>query len=284
MDESIIKFDPTTAELKNMVASTKDITAVDLKDKDQLAIVRKNRIALKTARVQISRVGKELRQEAVDFQGKVIAKEKELIAIIEPEEDRLEAIEKEAENLKIREDRLEKLPARKERLIAIHPGIEPATTDEELLEMDSNQFESYFNSYVAKHNEDLRKLEREEQALKEAEIKAEQDAKQEKLNVQQAELDKKEADLKAKEDEIKRAEQIKQAEEEAVKSERDRIEYEKKKAENDKKAQEAELKKKKDYIEFLKSYGWTNAKREDFKVEEEVDGYVLYQRLGKFKK
>ena len=92
------KFDPTVAELTAMVAKTKKLKATDLEDKAQLAIVKENRIVLKKARVQIEKRGKELREDALKFQRAVIAKEKELIAIIEPEEDRLEAIEQEAED------------------------------------------------------------------------------------------------------------------------------------------------------------------------------------------
>ncbi len=197
-NKDLEKFDPSVAELTKMVLATKGITATDLKDKAQLAIVRENRIALKNARVKITKIGKDLRDDANKFASAVIAKEKSLIAIIEPEEDRLEAIEEEAKALIIREERLEKLPARKERLTAIDNRTKWAT-DDELLEMDSTQFETFFNQCVAENNENLRVQALEEQAEKERIAKQEQDERDAKIK---AEQDKKQAELDAKEKKI----------------------------------------------------------------------------------
>lgn len=114
-DTSIEKFDPTVAELQAIVEKTKGLTAIDLKDKLQLEVVRGSRIELKKKRVEIEKYAKSLRDNATAWSKKVSAKEKELIGIIEPEEERLKAIEAEAEQLIIREARMEKLPARRER-------------------------------------------------------------------------------------------------------------------------------------------------------------------------
>ena len=276
-----MKFDPAVAELNAMVESTKNITAVDLKDRDTLAIVRENRIALKKARVQISKIGKELRQEAVDFQGKVIAKEKELIAIIEPEEDRLESIEEEAEALKIKEDRLEKLPARKERLQAI-PCY--SVEDDFILTLDSEQFEAFYNQKVAEHNEELRKIERAEQERKQAEIKAEQSAKQAELDAKQAEIDKREAEVKAKEDEIRRQNDILVAEDKARLKEQARIEAEQNLDKEKEKEEKKKLERQKKFIAFRADFGWTKENKDDFMTVENDEGYVLWKRLGVFPK
>jgi hypothetical protein len=292
------KFDPSVAELTKMVNATKGITATDLKDKDQMAIVRENRIALKNARVKIGKIGKELRDDANKFASAVIAKEKSLIAIIEPEEDRLEAIEEEAKALIIREERLEKLPSRKERLTAIDNRTQWAT-DDELLEMDSTQFEAFYNQCVAEHNENLRVQALEEQAEKERIAKQEQDERDAKIKADQ---DKKQAELDAKEKKIadERAkiekEKIDIAHKKEIEAEKEKarlqaIEDEKVRAENEKKEnarkeKEAKelLEKRKKYQEFLKSHGWTEKTKADFKVEETEDGWVLFKRLGVFKK
>src|SRR5260370_38000405 len=117
MDLTIEKFSPTKAELATMAAEAQAITQEAAPQK-----IREMRIALKKARTTITKIGKELREDAVAFQKAVISKEKELIAIIEPEEDRLEEIEAEAESIREREERREFLPRRKERLLAIGDG------------------------------------------------------------------------------------------------------------------------------------------------------------------
>ena len=294
MDEKQLdKFDPTIAELKAMVKVTKDITATDLEDKGQLDIVRTNRIALKTARVKIKKTGKKLREEALAYQKAVIAKEKELVAIIEPEEDRLEAIEEEAKNLAIMKERLEKLPTRLFRLNAIADGIKIG--DEDLLQMDASEFENYYNRRVAdKNNLDRIKAE-EEQAKKLAEIeaehakiRAEQDkreaelrAEREKIDAERREIDKqkeiKEAEERAR---VEAEARIKRADEEKARSaENSRLE-----AERLARANTERLAKTQAYKVFLKSHGWTNATKDSFKVEETAEGYVLYKKLGVFSK
>lgn len=296
-NKDLEKFDPSVAELTKMVQATKGITATDLKDKKQLAVVRENRIALKNARVKITKIGKELREDAIAFQRAVIDKEKSLIAIIEPEEERLAAIEEEAEQLAIREERLEKLPIRKERLLAIN-GTKWAT-DEELLVLDSEGFESFYNICVAENNEALRlkaieeQNEREEKARlarekEEAKIKEEQDKKQAEIDAREAEIKAREDAVKAEEQRIEREREIKEAEErareQAIKDEKERIEREaEKKAQEEKEKQEL-LAKRKKYQDFLAKHGWTTKTKDDFKVEETAEGYVLYKKLGVFKK
>lgn len=301
------KFDPTVAELTAMVQATKDINATDLKDKAQLEIVRTSRISLKNARVKITKIGKELRADAVKFQNDVIAKEKELIGIIEPEEDRLALIEEQAKELAIREERIEKLPARKQRLLDLLGGwIDTPETDEELLAMDSIQFETFYNEKVSKHNEDIRleneRLQKEEQERIEAEQKAEQDRikaeqkeAQDKIDAERKALDDDRAKVDAEKAEIARQKEIKEAEDKARAEEKARIEQEAKekaeaeKAEADriakeKKEEEAKLAKRKKFIEYRASLGWTEETKADWKMEETEEGYVFYKKVGIFNK
>jgi len=164
----IEKFDPTEAELRAIVAVTEKITADDLEDPKQLAVVRENRIALKNARVRIEKTGKALRDDALKFQRAVIAKEKELVAIIEPEEDRLRAIEQAAKDLAERKKRVAILPERHARLASIGDSV--TVTDDQLLDMDGPAFEGYFNQrQAAKIEADRIELEARERAVKEAE-------------------------------------------------------------------------------------------------------------------
>lgn len=292
LDETALeKFDPTVATLQAMVEKTKDLKATDLKDKTQLETVRKARIDLKKTRVAIEKYGKDLRDDANKFSKAVIAKEKELIGIIEPEEDRLKAIEEEAEKLAIREERMEKLPARKERLAAIGDGVE--VSDEDLLLMDANDFEGYFNARIAdKLKADKEKAEadqrardeeiRKENERKEAEIKAREDAAREKEEANARE----EARLKAEKEAREREEKAREEEREKARlAEEKRLEDEKRAKEEaaKKEAEEkARLEKAERYRNWRAQFGWTEVTRADFKEEKVGDTVVLWKKVDTF--
>jgi len=280
---NIENFDPTVEQLQKIVEKTKDINVTNLKDKEQISIVRSNRINLRDARVSITKKGKQLREDAIAFQKKVIEKEKELIAIIEPEETRLANIEEEAKQLVIREERLLKLPLRRQRIIDLNVGV-GSDFDEITLGMDDEQFEAYFNKIVAEINEQNRIKALEEQVKKEADLKRQEEEVNKKLEELRAEEQKKiEAEKKKIEEE--RAELFKKEQE--LQAEKNRIiaeEEAKKKAEEDRLAKEAILEKRELYRSFLKDHGWTEESKLDFKVEETVDGYILFKKVGIFKK
>lgn len=322
MDEkNLEKFDPTVAELTAMVASTKGITATDLKDRNQLEIVKTARISLKNARVRITKVGKELRADALAFQKAVIAKETELIAIIDPEETRLEAIEEEAKQLYIREERLKLLPTRKERLLAID-GVKEWATDEELLNLNSEAYEAFFNECTATHNEevrlaDLKKKEEEEaklakeradaQAKLDAERKAfeEDKAKEEakrieaeakaeaKRKADQDKLDEEKRKIEAEKLAIQHAKEVEEAkvkakEEAEAKAKADaeakaKAEAdENKRKEAEEKAEKAKLEKRKAFTAFRASHGYTEETKDDYITKETEEGYDLYKKVGTF--
>jgi hypothetical protein len=254
---NIERFDPTVAELTALVDKTKNLTTVDLKDKEQIAVVRENRIALKNARISIQKKGKELREDAIKFQKAVIVKEKELIAIVEPEEERLEKIESEAKELALREERAKTLPERKERIATAIDGSPTEIeimTDDQILNIDDNQFDAYINRLTAIklenvriENERVAQAERErieaEQAEREkaeAEKRAEEQAKIDAENARiKAEQDAKDAELKAQADKIKAEQDARDAE---LKAEADRIEREKLDLEHKKQLAEVEEK------------------------------------------
>jgi len=296
------KFDPTVAELNAMIQITKNITATDLKDKGQMAVVRENRIALKTARVRITKIGKELREDAVNFQKAVLVKEKELIGIIEPEEIRLADIEAQAISQAILEERLEKLPSRKERLslVKIYP------TDEILLDMDSTQFENYYNEKVADYNENVRieteNAQREaqekidvERKVEQEKIEAQQKQVQDQLDAERKAIDDERAIIDAEKNNIARQKEIEDAKDKARADEKIRLELEikQKKEQEDnqarlvvaeKKLEEQKLEKRKAFIDFRTSHGWTEKTKDDFKIEETLDGFILYKKMGVFNK
>ncbi len=201
----IEKFDPTEAQLREIVSETNALSVSDLKDKAQLKVVRETRIKLKNARVSIQKQGKELRDDANKFSKAVIEREKELIAIIEPEERRLELIEEEAEKLAILEDRRTNLPSRIARLETIGDGLE--NNEEYILTLDSNQFDAYFNQrFAAKVQKDKEESERaaaeadrarrEEQERKDAEIAERERAAAEQEDENRREAERLEANKK----------------------------------------------------------------------------------------
>lgn len=176
----IEKFNPTVAELTNLVEKSKGITAVDLLDdevsKTHLKVVKTARIELRDARVKIEKAGKALRDDANAFNKAVLVKEKELIAIVEPEEKRLKGIEEEADRIVARKINEAQLPERKARMEALGFPSPSNIADEYIVAMDSLAFEVYYNGLVA----EKQRLEKEEiervQAEKDAELRAREEA------------------------------------------------------------------------------------------------------------
>lgn len=291
----IEKFDPNIAELMAMVETTKNLTATDLEDKGQLAIVKENRIVLKKARVKIEKAGKAAREDAVKFQRDVLAYEKKLIAVIEPEEDRLAAIEEEAEKLAIRKERIEKMPARLERIEKAGLSFFHDKTEEEMLELDANAFEAYFNELGARkvqYDKDQEEIKRQEAAkiLEEenAKKKAEQDAKDKELAEREAKIKEEEQRI-AHEKEVEQAKKDteerlkKEAEEKRIADEKAAKEKAEKEA-AEKKAADAKLAKDKEYQAFLKGLGMTKTNTAEFHKVETDKEIIVYKKVGTFKK
>ena len=298
MELNLNKFNPTVAQVTEMVAKTKSITATDLKDKKQIELIKSNRIELKNARVQITKVGKELRSEALEFQRLIIKQEKELLGIIEPEETRLESIEEEAKRLQILEIRKTLLPSRKEKLSSV--GNE--TDDDQLLDMDENQFETYFNACVAAQNEKKR-LEAEAKLAKEkeeAQAKLDEErkafeAEKAKLEEENKKIEDEKRKIKAEKLAIQHAKELEEvkakakleAEEKAKQELQDKIEADKKAAELKAKLEaeeKAKLEKRKAFIAFREKHGYSEATKDDFKTIETETGYDLFKKVGTFSK
>lgn len=170
-------FDPNEEALRELAAIPVDIT--DPRDAGQVKAAHEKRMKLRTARVAIEKIGKKMREGALAFQKQVIAREKELVSIVEPEEDRLKTFEEEAEAIKEREARAALLPRRKEQLAEV--GGDPLT-DEAILDMDAVAFDALLNARQAAKNEAERlEIERKAEELKKREeeaIRAEQEAKE----------------------------------------------------------------------------------------------------------
>jgi hypothetical protein len=185
------------------------------------------RTRLQKARTRIEKIGKFLREDYVRMSKEVLAKEKELIGIIEPEEKRLKALEEEAERKAEAEKRRVQLPERIEKLNRIGDGLE--NFEDMLLDMDDKTFDEYYNGRVTiKNNKDRAELERREREIKEKEEavrrEAEIKAREEQARIdERARLEREEVDRKNRE--VREAEEAKIREEQEAKKHESDIAY-----------------------------------------------------------
>lgn len=234
--KNIEKFDPTIEALTEMVTQSNAIT-----EKSEPLEIRAMRLELKNARIAITKRGKELREEAVAYQRAIIAKEKELVSIIEPEEERLERIEEVARVRKEAEDRVNLLPMRRARLAEL--GITATITDDFLCMLDTIGFQEWTNNAVAIMNEARRiELEAKEKEVKEAEERIQREKEMNEREEKAREEEKRLAEERIKQAEADAERRVKEAEE---KAKRDAEEAEKKRlaaVEAEKMAKAAEAK------------------------------------------
>lgn len=278
-------------KLKELAKTALDFTVEAFRNPELAQAAHDKRIELRDARVELEKIGKLVRSQATAFSRSVIEKEKELIAIVSVEEERLKAAEEQVANEKELEKRRSRLPERKERLAKI--GYNP--TDDELLAMDSEQYEAYYNACVAENNRlQAEKLEA-ERVQREQEAAAARAQEQAKIDAERAEIDRQrreneaealrlENERKARErEEIARIEGEKRAKEEAERKEAE-ARAEAARIEAAKKHEQELMEKRAKFIEWRESLGWTEQTKNDFKLEETQNGYTLYKKLGVFTK
>lgn len=279
MEMNLEKFDPTVAELTKVAEESRAIVVTDFDDPKQIEAVHAKRIELKKTRVSIEKRGKELREDAIKFSKAVIAKEKELIAIIEPEEMRLDRLEDASKQNAIEKERLRKWPERKERLSEL--GYKAGVNDDTTLRiMDDVQFESFINNVKAKIEAERLAVQRTEQLAREADLKRREDeleakeraAKAEEEAKARAEREKMEAEAREK----RRVEELEAARLEGERLERERVKLQ----EETEKAERAKAEKARKFKAWLALNGCDDATRADFSIQYEGGKAVLYKRIG----
>lgn len=308
---NIEKFSPQKAELQALSQKYISLEINGINDISGYAIVDEARKDLKRKRVAITNTGKELRQEALVFQRKVIAVENELVAIIEPVEKELKAKQETIDKEKLRIQRREILPTRVEKLAKIGVVLE----DNILLDMTAEDYDIFYNEknaeYLAekerklKEEEDRINREKEiEEARKKAREEAERQAKLEaekKAREVKEEMIKAEQEAKAREDRIRKeaeeaqrlavesakrkAEEEKQALIDAQRKVEEEAERKRKEAEEKSKKEKEEndkLEKKKKYQEFLLSNGFTEETKSEFYVQKTETDIILYKKVATF--
>lgn len=229
MEFEIGKFDPTIAEVKRLAD---EYTGLNIKNVDDVigyACVDAARKALKKTRCDITNRGKELRGQANAFAKDVIAREKELIAVIEP-------VEVDLYREKMRIDNMAKMDGRRALLL----DVDYEATDDELLTMTDVQFNKAFDraklvkfdkqEAERKKAEELDRVRQEAAAA--AKQEAEEKAREEKEAAEKKAREEKEAAEKKAQEEKVAAEREKQeaiikAKEDALIAERERARKEK---------------------------------------------------------
>lgn len=215
IQKELTKFniaDATIAEWKKQYGS---LTISDSNNKEEYEVLNQARTFVKKKRIEVEKVGKGLRTNAIKFQKAVLEEERRIIGLIDPLETYLEGEKERIDNIKLEEKRLrdekEQIILQERAVKLIQMGM-TFTGDAYTMEPDirisvlsiktSDQF--IFDTLVAGvekrfKEQELIRLEEErvkEKAAAAAKLLAEQNlAKQEELN-------KKEAELKAQQDAI----------------------------------------------------------------------------------
>ena len=222
------------AEIDALKKKHEGLVLTDLTDKAQLKAISDARKEFKKARTGVEAFMKSVRDGANAFSKSVIAKEKEIVALIQPEEDRLEAEEA-------------KYEAEQERLAQIKRDEEAARANQRLMELLDLGFKLTADGYslqgvhiqiveirlltdegwtdlmnkdirgaVEKHQAELAEVERirlEDERIKQEELERLEKQRQEQA-LKEEEQRKKAEDLARKEFEIKQREEAIQREEE----------------------------------------------------------------------
>lgn len=252
-------------EIEALKEKYSGLSLTDVNDKKQLALIKSARIEFKNARIGVEKYCKSVRDGANAFSKAVIAKEKEIVALIEPEETRLEQEEAkyEAEQQRLAEIKRkaeeEKFNSRVLTLSKMgfkltDRGYELfgcVATSTEINLMDEMAWVKFLEgeanaAYELEQTEIKRKeKEEEERKAEEERIKSENE-KLRKEESERLERQRKEQEEEKKRLEAAQAEQLKKEEELAARErelqriENERIAAEKKKADESKRAKELE--------------------------------------------
>lgn len=226
-------------ELQTLANACSSLTIKNADDKEGYTAVREHRIKLKNARVSIRKDGKTLREPAIEWQRKVIAREDQLVAIVENEESRLAKLEdqydKWQEEIRVRKAREEQefIQNRQNQLAqfgADHDAYELKIMAEEDFQALLGHAEAEWQK-----EQERKRIEQEETERKRREEEERLQREREELARQKAEQEKKEAELQAERDRLnkefrEREERLKK-EQEQIEADKRAIELEKAKAE-----------------------------------------------------
>lgn len=270
---NIEKFEPWKAELIALAEKYKDLQINWLSDKEWYESVRKWRIELMRCRTAITKMWKEMREEANEFRNKVIAKEKEYIEIISPIEDMLSEKEKEYLELVDIEKRKENLPIRRAMLEWLSD-----ISDENILTYNDKAFaELLVVLKQAKIDEERRKLEEEKAEFQRKQLEAEAEAKRMKDIADAEEKVRNEEKLKA-EREIQRLKDEAEAKRIADEKAKEAEKYREEEKARQEKIEAERIRKNKQYKQFLTDNNYNELTD---KVEKEWEQFTIYRAIAK---
>ena len=184
IETALAEQNVTAQVIAKLKADYSGLTINGIDDKEGIAKVSEGRKAAKFLRGVATKTCKLGREKAIQEQKEWIAKEKEVVALIQEIELPLEAeenrIEEEKQAILFKAAQEAKLPMRKEKLLNI--GITVA--DEELLKLDDANFLQLFNEFYETHLEEKAQKIKEDEEKRQAEEKEkEAQLKAEKLKV-----------------------------------------------------------------------------------------------------
>lgn len=258
------QFKPARAKAFELAEQCKNLKINSIDDKAGYSLVHSRRMELKNTRVGLSKMAKDLRQGAVDFQKKVIAEEKEIIAIIEPIERELQSAEEAIDLQILKEKRKSILPLRIEKLSKIKVNF----TENQILEMDDKQFDEFYNQQNTLFLEEKQRvIDLENQRIED-----------EKRKIQE-EKDKAEAE-KNRQKELKEAREQAEIKAKADFEAKQKADAEKK--EKEEKEESEKLAKRKKYQAFLKANGYTEENKDQFNVLKTEKKIILYKKVAEF--
>lgn len=224
ISNGLIVFENKKEELEALAEESKGLTIAGIDDKEGMKLVSEKRKALKAERVALQKQGKEMRDGLTQMSRQISEKEKELVSIIEPTEKELLAEEKRIEDEKerIRQEEIAKEEARIQiRIDALAKyGFQIDYAD--IKSMSDETFDKYLDAAKIQHEkEEAEKAEAERLRLEQEEKeRQEKEAEQKRLEAERAELEKLRQEQADREAKIK-------AEQEAIAAEKKRIEDEK---------------------------------------------------------
>lgn len=193
IDSGLEAFEQRKSELIELKNEADGLKIESLEDKETINQVSTIRKKLKSARVEISKEGKSMRDPLTTISRIISAKESELIEIIEPTEKSLQAQEKwvEEEKEKIRLEEVAKEEARIQQRInsLAQYGFEIDYSDIKC--MSDETFEKYVDAAKIQHEKEVaEKAEAERLRLEqEAKEKAEREAERLRIEAERKELE-----------------------------------------------------------------------------------------------
>lgn len=203
-------FNEIRSNLSKTAERNKGLTIKGIDDIDGYNKMKEAKNELRRKEIDLEKLAKSERQQALKYQRGIIALEKDLKAITSPLIEEYKKQLEEIDEIKARENRKVLLPYRKKRLKQIGASL----SDEDLLNINENDWAEFMNEkreeYLKiKEQEKLEKERKEQEAqkIKEAEerarenaIKEERERKQKEDNEKAQKILQEQADKKAKEE------------------------------------------------------------------------------------